>query len=46
MDCDRLRRVLIAAVLCLLTAGCGTLSFSVTNSPDVCSNTSNPVTCR
>ena len=39
-------RGLVIVALCLLTAGCGMISFNVSNSPDVCSNTSNPVTCR
>jgi len=41
-----MRRALVIAVLCLLTAGCGTLSIGVSNSADLCSNTSNPAQCR
>jgi hypothetical protein len=46
MDKVRLRKVLVAAVLCLLGTGCGTISIGVSNSADVCSNTSNPAQCR
>jgi hypothetical protein len=45
MDMAHLRRTIVAIVLCLLTAGCGIISFSVTNSPDWCPNPRNPVSC-
>jgi hypothetical protein len=39
-------RALAIVVLCLLMAGCGLISVGVSNSSDMCSNTSNPATCR
>ena len=46
MNKVHLRRALVAALLCLLGTGCGTISIGVSNSADMCSNTSNPAQCR